>query len=91
MELVDACLEDSIVESQVLRCIQVGLLCVQNFPKDRPKMSSVNFMLANEEAMLPHPKEPGFFTDTNSKANTPTRKEESDTVNVVTITMVGGR
>ncbi|XWS51982.1 hypothetical protein CRYUN_Cryun11dG0028500 [Craigia yunnanensis] len=88
MDLVDACLEDSIVESQVLRCIQVGLLCVQNLPKDRPTMSSVNFMLANEEASLPHPKEPGFFTDTSCKANTATRKEELHTVNVVTITMM---
>ena len=91
MELVDECLEDSIVESQVLRCIQVALLCVQNLPKDRPTMSSVNFMLANEEASLPHPKEPGFFTDTSCKANTATRKEELHTVNLVTITMVGGR
>ncbi|XWS51984.1 hypothetical protein CRYUN_Cryun11dG0028700 [Craigia yunnanensis] len=91
MELVDACLEDSIVESQVLRCIQVGLLCVQNLPDDRPTMSSVNFMLANEEASLPHPKEPGFFIDTGCNANTATRREELRTVNVVTITMVGGR
>ncbi|XP_022753955.1 G-type lectin S-receptor-like serine/threonine-protein kinase At4g27290 [Durio zibethinus] len=91
MELVDACLEDSIVESQVLRCIQVGLLCVQNLPKDRPTMSSVNFMLANEVACLPYPKEPGFFTDRSCKANTDTRKEELHTVNVVTITMLGGR
>ncbi|XVF70434.1 hypothetical protein PTKIN_Ptkin11bG0161400 [Pterospermum kingtungense] len=92
MELVDACLKDSIViESQVLRCIQVGLLCVQNIPKDRPTMSAVNFMLANEEASLPQPKEPGFFTDTSSNANTGTRKEELPTVNVVTVTMLGGR
>ncbi|XP_022753210.1 G-type lectin S-receptor-like serine/threonine-protein kinase At4g27290 [Durio zibethinus] len=91
MELVDACLEDSIVESRVLRCIQVGLLCVQNLPKDRPTMSSVNFMLANEEANVPYPKEPGFFTDTSCNANKATRKEERHTVNEVTITMVGGR
>ncbi|XVF70438.1 hypothetical protein PTKIN_Ptkin11bG0161800 [Pterospermum kingtungense] len=91
MELVDTCLKDSIVESQVLRCIQVGLLCVQNSPKDRPTISAVNFMLANEEASLPQPKEPGFFTDTSSNANTAARKEELPTVNAVTITMLGGR
>ncbi|XVF34136.1 hypothetical protein REPUB_Repub18cG0032300 [Reevesia pubescens] len=86
LELVDTCLKDSIVESQVLRCIQVGLLCVQNFPQDRPTMSSVNFMLAKEEAILPHPKEPGFFTENSSNAD-----EELPTVNVVSITMLGGR
>ncbi|XVF70436.1 hypothetical protein PTKIN_Ptkin11bG0161600 [Pterospermum kingtungense] len=91
VELVDTCLKDSIVESQVLRCIQVGLLCVQNLPKDRPTMSAVNFMLANEEASLRQPKEPGFFTDTSCIANTASRKEELPTNNVVTITMLGGR
>ncbi|TYG82333.1 hypothetical protein ES288_D01G079500v1, partial [Gossypium darwinii] len=74
IELVNACLEDSIVESLVLRCIQVALICVQNFPKDRPTMSLVNFMLTNEEASLPLPKVPRFFTDTSSNTNTVTRK-----------------
>ncbi|KAA3467584.1 G-type lectin S-receptor-like serine/threonine-protein kinase SRK [Gossypium australe] len=87
MELVDACLEDSIVESLVLRCIQVALICVQNLPKDRPTMSLVNFMLTNEEASLPFPKVPGFFTDTSSNTNTTTRKKDQHTVNAVTITM----
>ncbi|KAG8365006.1 hypothetical protein BUALT_Bualt18G0058100 [Buddleja alternifolia] len=32
----------------------------------RPVMSSVLFMLANEEAILPEPKEPGFFAETSS-------------------------
>ncbi|XVF70451.1 hypothetical protein PTKIN_Ptkin11bG0162800 [Pterospermum kingtungense] len=91
MELADSWLKDSIVEPQVLRCIHVGLLCVQNLPKDRPTMSSVNFMLANEEASLPHPKEPGFFTDTSCKPNTVTTNGELSSVNVVTITEEGGR
>ncbi|XVF70449.1 hypothetical protein PTKIN_Ptkin11bG0162600 [Pterospermum kingtungense] len=93
MELVDTCLVDSIVESQVIRCIHVGLLCVQNLPKDRPTMSSLNFMLANEEANLPHPKEPGFFTDTGCNTNTAAGKQElpTSTINVVTITTLGGR
>ena len=61
MELMDASLEESYVESQVLRCIQVGLLCIQKFPEDRPTMSSVVFMLGTEGAALPQPKEPGFW------------------------------
>ncbi|KAL0308036.1 UNVERIFIED_CONTAM: G-type lectin S-receptor-like serine/threonine-protein kinase [Sesamum calycinum] len=36
LELIDECLNDTFVESQVKRCIQVGLLCVQRFPEDRP-------------------------------------------------------
>ncbi|RVW68953.1 hypothetical protein CK203_057004 [Vitis vinifera] len=45
LEVMAACLEDSCIESQLLRCIQVGLLCVENLPADRPAMSSVIFTL----------------------------------------------
>lgn len=66
MELMDACLEESYVESQAVRCIQVGLLCLQKFPEDGPTMSSVVFMLGTEGADLPQPKEPGFFIERRS-------------------------
>uniref|UniRef100_F6H2A2 G-type lectin S-receptor-like serine/threonine-protein kinase n=1 Tax=Vitis vinifera TaxID=29760 RepID=F6H2A2_VITVI len=55
LELMEPCLVDSYVESQVLRCIQVGLLCIQKLPEDRPSMSSVVLMLVNEEITLPQP------------------------------------
>ncbi|KAL8505994.1 hypothetical protein ACS0TY_017013 [Phlomoides rotata] len=61
LELMDECLKDTFVESEVKRCIHVGLLCVQNFTEDRPTISSLLFMLGNSEAILPEPKEPGFF------------------------------
>ncbi|XP_056172875.1 G-type lectin S-receptor-like serine/threonine-protein kinase At4g27290 isoform X2 [Syzygium oleosum] len=90
-ELLDDSLADSSIISQVERCIPVGLLCVQKFPGDRPSMSSVVFMLANEEAILPHPKPPGFFMErspTNSGATSP---RELYTDNLITITMLEGR
>lgn len=61
LELMDSCLEDSYVESQVLRCIQVALLCVQKLPEDRPAMLAVVFMLGNEGVTLSQPKQPGFL------------------------------
>ena len=48
--------------SEVLRCIHVGLLCVQQRPEDRPNMSSVVLMLSSE-SLLPKPRQPGFYTD----------------------------
>lgn len=48
--------------SEVIRCIQVGLLCVQESPDDRPDMSSVVLML-NGEKLLPKPKAPGFYVE----------------------------
>ncbi|KAG9141890.1 hypothetical protein Leryth_009262 [Lithospermum erythrorhizon] len=63
IELIDPLLKkDSCPISQVLRCIQVGLLCVQQRPDDRPTMSSVLMMLDSETSLLPEPKRPGFST-----------------------------
>ena len=62
LELIDTWLESSCNLSEVLRCIQVSLLCVQHNPEDRPSMASVVIMLGSEIA-LAQPKQPGFFTE----------------------------
>ncbi|XP_059655501.1 G-type lectin S-receptor-like serine/threonine-protein kinase At4g27290 [Cornus florida] len=90
LELVDTYLENSYIESQVLRYIQVGLLCVQKLPKDRPTMSSVVFMLGNEGVALPEPKQPGFFVESSMDAETST-SERSHTGNELTITIMEAR
>ncbi|WJX19819.1 hypothetical protein P8452_09453 [Trifolium repens] len=61
LELLDPHLLDMCISSEVIRCIHVGLLCVQQKPDDRPCMSSVILML-NGEKLLPQPKAPGFYT-----------------------------
>ena len=89
---MDSCLEDSYVESQVLRCIQVGLLCAQKLPQDRPDMPLVVFMLGNEGVMLPQPKQPGFFVERNPiDLDASTNEDRHRTENLVTITKVEGR
>ena len=89
---MDPCFKALYVESQVLRCIQVGLLCVQKLPQDRPAISSVVFMLGNEGLPLPHPKHPGFFIERSSTgADVSTRVEACHTDSAVTITMMEGR
>ncbi|KAK4255693.1 hypothetical protein QN277_008659 [Acacia crassicarpa] len=62
LELVDGCLGEAFNISGALRCIQVGLLCVQVHPEDRPNMASVIVMLSSEN-VLPEPKEPGFLIE----------------------------
>ncbi|KAI3892660.1 hypothetical protein MKW92_045568 [Papaver armeniacum] len=64
-ELMEPGLADSNSASslEVLRCIQVGLLCVQKLPDDRPSMSAVVFMLSSENSLLLEPKQPGFFVE----------------------------
>jgi hypothetical protein len=61
LELADPHLLETILYSEILRYMHVGLLCVQEKPGDRPDMSSVILML-NGEKLLSQPKAPGFYT-----------------------------
>lgn len=94
LQVVDVLLEKSMVESEVLRCIQVGLLCVQERPEDRPSMSSVLLMLDSEQFPLPQPKQPGFYTGrfvNESVSSSISGKAHHTGGNEVTITMLQGR
>ncbi|KAJ0102734.1 hypothetical protein Patl1_04502 [Pistacia atlantica] len=91
LELMDTFLEDSFIESQVKRCTQVGLLCAQKFPESRPDISSVVFMLANEDVVLPRPREPGFFTERGFSTDTSSSKDKSLTGNYLSVTIEEGR
>ncbi|KAL8127219.1 G-type lectin S-receptor-like serine/threonine-protein kinase At4g27290 [Apium graveolens] len=64
LDIVDDVIQNSSHEHEieVLRAIIIGLLCVQQYPADRPTMSSVVLMLTSE-IPLPQPKQPGFFTE----------------------------
>ena len=77
---------DTFIESQVKRCIHVGLLCVQKFAEDRPFMSDVLFMLGTDGAILPEPKEPGFFVETSSSSarscTSPSIRSENETMTI---------
>ncbi|XP_029124552.1 G-type lectin S-receptor-like serine/threonine-protein kinase At4g27290, partial [Cajanus cajan] len=60
LQLIDSSIKDSCVIPEVLRCIHVSLLCVQQCPDDRPTMTSVIQMLGCEMELV-EPHEPGFF------------------------------
>uniref|UniRef100_A0A0E0LLP5 Serine/threonine-protein kinase n=1 Tax=Oryza punctata TaxID=4537 RepID=A0A0E0LLP5_ORYPU len=66
-QLIDQSFEGQF-RSQVLRCIHVGLLCVQSDPDDRPHMSSVIFMLSRENMNLQPPAQPAFCFDGDSNS-----------------------
>lgn len=48
------------IEMEILRYVNVGLLCVQEEEKDRPNVSAILSMLNSEISELPHPKLPAF-------------------------------
>lgn len=45
----------------MLRCMHIGLLCVQEDPSSRPTMGSVTLMLGVSTGTLPTPSEPAFY------------------------------
>ncbi|XP_020091490.1 receptor-like serine/threonine-protein kinase SD1-8 isoform X2 [Ananas comosus] len=92
LELVDDSMDYSFLANEVLKCAHIGLLCVQEHPEDRPLMSAVVLMLGSDGASLPTPKQPGFARrriqlDTESSSS----KQDSITLNDMTITMIEGR
>ncbi|TKY66685.1 Cysteine-rich receptor protein kinase 19 [Spatholobus suberectus] len=91
IELIDPNVGDSYIVSEVLRCMHVSLLCVQQHPDDRPTMHSVILMLGSEMELV-EPKEPGFIskyilTEVNLQIN---QKDKSST-NEMTISLVNPR
>jgi len=89
LELVEASVGYSYTLAEALRCIRVGLLCVQERPEDRPTMSSVVLMLGSESASLPQPKQPGFVATRGPfEADSSTSEQASSTVNEISVTML---
>ncbi|OMO64993.1 S-locus glycoprotein [Corchorus olitorius] len=93
LELIDSAAGESYNANEVLRCIHVGLLCVQERAEDRPSMSTVVLMLNSEAATMAHPKTPGFCLGRNTLEtdSSTSKQDESCTVNQVTVTMLDAR
>lgn len=75
LECVDPLLLGSSPIEEVVRCIHIGLLCVQEDPADRPTTSDVVVLLGNESLSLPQPRQPavsvGRFVPVNQSATNP--------------------
>ncbi|XVE89088.1 hypothetical protein DITRI_Ditri19aG0122200 [Diplodiscus trichospermus] len=89
MEVVDSALGDSCPADEFWKCIQIGLLCVQEQATDRPMMSTVVFMLSNQTA-LSSPKQPAFIVRKTCEGYK-TRGGGTSSVNDMTVTMVQAR
>ncbi|KAL0017635.1 hypothetical protein SO802_004704 [Lithocarpus litseifolius] len=87
LELIDTRLEDSGIQSKIIRCLHISFLCLQQHHDDRPNMSSV-VMLLHSEGSLPEPKELGFFVGKKSPSSS---KNQSPSVNEITITVLEAR
>ncbi|KAI3839636.1 hypothetical protein MKW92_008567, partial [Papaver armeniacum] len=62
IEILDPTLKDTCSRNEVVRCIHVALLCVQENVEDRPTMPMVVLMLSSYSATIPDlPSAPAFF------------------------------
>ncbi|KAK0579090.1 hypothetical protein LWI29_020842 [Acer saccharum] len=57
--------------SDIVRCIHIGLLCVQENVASRPTMALVVLMLTSSSLSLPLPSKPAFYSHTNDLHFTP--------------------
>ena len=66
-------LADPILEAgsttEIMRCIHIGLLCVQENVADRPTMASIVLMLNGYSITLPIPSQLAFFMNSGTKSN----------------------
>jgi hypothetical protein len=92
MALVDPLIWDPCFQMEMLRCIHVGLLCVQESARHRPTVSTIISMLNSEIIDLPTPKQPAFTERQFASTIEPTQRDQIGfSICNVTHTAVYGR
>ncbi|KAK4254008.1 hypothetical protein QN277_009444 [Acacia crassicarpa] len=93
LEIVDPSIKcETCLEHEVVKCIQIGLLCVQEYASDRPTMLEVVSMLENGSTLHP-PKPPAFVfkNSTSDQSNQATMTEEFTCSNEMSTTVTEDR
>lgn len=91
-ELIDPSILESCNQKEALRCIHVGMLCVQFSAVHRPTMSSVVYMLESESTSLPLPTQVGDISLNSGEMDLIMEgREITVSSNDVTVTEVIGR
>ncbi|XP_074590331.1 receptor-like serine/threonine-protein kinase SD1-7 [Curcuma longa] len=80
LEILDDTLNESYSIEEVLRCIQMSLLCIQDNSEDRPTMTEVVTILTSEDQLLTSHKQPTITTTNN---------EGVFTTNEMSMTLIG--
>nr|GMD99205.1 G-type lectin S-receptor-like serine/threonine-protein kinase At1g67520 [Ipomoea batatas] len=92
LQLVDPTLNSIFgSEEQLHRCINVGLLCVEELAVDRPSMSDVISMLTNENLDMARPKKPAFVLRYSAARGFQEDESNKLTVNQLSISAIEAR
>ncbi|KAJ0256780.1 G-type lectin S-receptor-like serine/threonine-protein kinase [Hirschfeldia incana] len=79
-------------EKEITKCVQIGLLCVQEVANDRPNVSTVIWMLTTENMNLKEPKHPAIIARRGaSEAESSDQSSQKVSNNDVSLTAVTGR
>uniref|UniRef100_A0A803MG12 Serine-threonine/tyrosine-protein kinase catalytic domain-containing protein n=1 Tax=Chenopodium quinoa TaxID=63459 RepID=A0A803MG12_CHEQI len=93
LEFIDPTLKESCNPTEVLKCIYLGLLCVQDDPVDRPTMPNVVLMLSSSNESTANqslPKKPSFFSRSSScEAASSSSQGGFSSINMITVSTVG--
>ena len=84
MKIVDLLLDETFPTNEVSRCIQIGLLCVQEHATDWPTMSTVVFMLGNDTP-LPSTKGLAFILKGTYNSTDRSTSATSNSINEITL------
>ncbi|XP_066349574.1 G-type lectin S-receptor-like serine/threonine-protein kinase At4g27290 [Miscanthus floridulus] len=90
IDLIDSSIVGTCSPVEALRCIHIGLLCVQDNPNSRPLMSSVVFMLENETTLRSVPKQPMYFSQWYLEAQG-TGENTNSSMNDASVSVLEGR
>ncbi|KAI3920755.1 hypothetical protein MKW98_005581 [Papaver atlanticum] len=93
LELVDPSIQTRFNSEEVIKCIQLGLLCCQASIADRPEMNAVHLMLESDSFMIPKPGKPGYqgrvgrwatYSSTTGTSNTKSSEHSIDSTTAMT-------
>ncbi|KAJ4813274.1 cysteine-rich RECEPTOR-like kinase [Rhynchospora pubera] len=80
--------------NEIIRHVHIGLLCVQEDPVDRPRMSEVVIMLSTDTISLEAPSKPAFYLKRGDESNTQSVTDARSlqlSQNEVTVSQLGPR
>ncbi|KAL1296194.1 cysteine-rich receptor-like protein kinase 25 isoform X2 [Arachis hypogaea] len=77
LSILDPKIKEDYNQVEVIKCIQIGLLCVQENPNSRPTMGTIVSYLNNHSLDLPSPQEPAFFLHDSGIMDPKTVAQES--------------
>ena len=77
--IIDPTLRD-ITTTEIIRCIHIGLLCVQENAANRPTMALIVVLLNSYSITLSAPSQPAFFMHSNIESYTSRRENNSEVI-----------